>query len=495
MKGPKDSAGIKEKLIFELGSSGRQASTNAECDVPETDLAELFPEELLRKGEIGMPSVSEGDLVRHFIALSVLNHHVDKGFYPLGSCTMKYNPKINEDLSRLRGFSDLHPLQPESLSQGALGLMFRLGEALKEISGFDAVTLQPAAGAQGEFTGLLVMRAYHEARNNPRSRVIIPDTAHGTNPASVSLCGYQAVTVRSNDEGTVDIEALAGILDEEVAAVMLTVPNTLGKFERDILEISRMVHDVGGLMYLDGANLNAFMGITRPSEMGFDAMHFNLHKTFSTPHGGGGPGAGPVGVVSDLEEYLPVPVVEMEKDGTFRLNYDREHSIGRVHSYYGNFLVMVRAYTYLLMQGPKGLRSVSENAIINANYVMRKLEKYYENPYPGICMHECVLTGEKQRKLGVRTLDIAKRLLDFGVHAPTVYFPMIVPEALMIEPTETESRESLDHFIEAMIAIDGEAAGDPDILRGAPHHTPVRRLDEARAARELILKWDDEDGK
>jgi glycine dehydrogenase subunit 2 len=495
LKDSDSSSNIVEKLIFELSSQGRRASTYPKCDTPERDLSEIFPADLLREDEIGMPSVTEGDLVRHFIALSVLNHHVDKGFYPLGSCTMKYNPKINENLSRLNGLSDLHPLQPESLSQGALALMHGLGEMLKEVSGFNAVTLQPAAGAQGEFTGLLVMRAYHEKRNDPRSKVIIPDTAHGTNPASVSLCGYETKTVKSNEEGTVDLKSLAEILDEDVAAVMLTVPNTLGKFERDILEISRIVHDVGALMYLDGANLNAFMGITSPSQMGFDAMHFNLHKTFSTPHGGGGPGSGPVGVVSELADFLPVPVIELEKDGTFKLNHDKENSIGRVHSYYGNFLVMVRAYTYLLMQGPGGLRSISENAIINANYVMRKLEKYYENPYPGICMHECVLTGEKHRKLGVRTLDIAKRLLDFGIHAPTVYFPIIVPEALMIEPTETESRESLDHFIEAMITIDSEVDKDPEILKGAPRCTPVRRLDEARAARELVLKWEDEDKK
>jgi glycine dehydrogenase subunit 2 len=481
----------QERLIFEIGSPGRRASSLPRCAVPEKPLEDLFPEGTLREGRIGLPEVSEGELVRHFIALSVLNHHVDKGFYPLGSCTMKYNPKINEDMSRLPGFANLHPLQDESLSQGALAIMHGLGEALKEISGLDAVTLQPAAGAQGELTGLLIMRAYHRHRGNPRSKVVIPDTAHGTNPASVTLCGYHALTVSSNDSGTIDIESLGEVLDEQVAALMLTVPNTLGKFERDILTISRMVHDVGALMYLDGANLNAFLGIVRPSDMGFDAMHFNLHKTFSTPHGGGGPGAGPVGVVSNLAEYLPAPIVRQREDGSFFLDSGTERSIGRIHGFYGNFLVMVRAYAYLLMQGGEGLRSVSENAIINANYLMRRLEAYYENPFPNGCMHECVLTGEKYKGLGVKTLDIAKRLLDFGVHSPTVYFPLIVPEALMIEPTETESKESLDRFVEAMISIAGEARGDPQLLRDAPHTTPVRRLDEARAARELRLKWED----
>ncbi len=480
----------REKLIFEISSPGRKSSTYPACSVPEKPLEELFPVEILRDRPIGLPEVSEGDLMRHFIALSTLNHHVDRGFYPLGSCTMKYNPKINEDLSRLPGFTNLHPFQFESLSQGALAIMYHLAEALKEVSGFDAVTLQPAAGAQGEFTGLLLMRAYHQSQGNLRSKVVIPDTAHGTNPASVTLSGYRAVTVSSNESGTIDVDALAEVLDEEVAALMLTVPNTLGKFERDILKISGMVHDVGGLMYLDGANLNAFMGIVRPSDMGFDAMHFNLHKTFSTPHGGGGPGAGPVGVVSRLTDFLPVPIVARREDGTYFLDFDREHSIGRVHSFYGNFLVMVRAYTYILMQGATGLRAISEDAIINANYVMRRLEKYYKNPFPNGCMHECVLTGERQKELGVRTLDIAKRLLDFGIHAPTVYFPLIVPEALMIEPTETESKESLDRFIDAMIAIAGEAEKDPQFLREAPHTTPVRRLDEARAARELNLKWE-----
>jgi len=450
----------------------------------------MFPKEMLREGRIGMPEVSEGELVRHYIALSMLNHHVDKGFYPLGSCTMKYNPKINEDLARLPGFANLHPLQGASLSQGALALMHRLGEALKEISGFDAVTLQPAAGAQGEFTALMIIRASHERQGNPRRKVIIPDTAHGTNPASVSLCGYQAVTVRSNEEGTIDLRALGEALDEDVAALMLTVPNTLGKFERDILAIARMIHDVGARMYLDGANLNSLMGIVRPADMGFDAMHFNLHKTFSTPHGGGGPGAGPVGVVSSLAPFLPIPLIGRREDGTYYLDDQVAHSIGRVHGHFGNFLVMVRAYAYILMQGAPGLRSVSENAILNANYIMRKLERYYRNPYPNGCMHECVLTGERQKEKGVKTLDIAKRLLDFGIHAPTIYFPLIVPEALMIEPTETESKESLDCFVAAMIAIAEEAERDPQLLREAPHWTPVRRLDEAKAARDLVLKWE-----
>ncbi len=491
MAGWERMTGAEEKLIFELGSEGRRASTFPACDVPEKRLDEMFPDDVVRGERIGLPEVSEGDLVRHFIALSGANHHVDKGLYPLGSCTMKYNPKINEDLARLPGFTSLHPLLPESLSQGALALMYNLGEALKEVSGLDAITLQPAAGAQGEFTGILIIRAYHRSRGNLRSKVIIPDTAHGTNPASVNRCGYRTQTVSTNASGTIDLKSLAELLDEEVAAVMLTVPNTLGKFERDILTVSKMVHDVGGLMYLDGANLNAFMGIGVPAEMGFDAMHFNLHKTFSTPHGGGGPGAGPVGVISRLAEFLPVPVVSRRNGGDFFLDYDRKHSIGRVHGFYGNFLVMVRAYAYILMQGAAGLRSVSENAIINANYVMRRLEKYYDNPFPGECWHECVLSGGRQKEQGVKTLDIAKRLLDFGLHAPTVYFPLIVPEAMMIEPTETESRESLDHFVDVMIAIAKEAEENPQLLKEAPYTTPVRRLDEGRAARELVLKYED----
>ena len=422
MEGSRKSKRRAERLIFEIGSEGRRASTFPRCSVPERPLDEILPKEMLRDRPIGLPEVGEGDLVRHFVALSILNHHVDRGFYPLGSCTMKYSPKINEDMARLPGFADLHPLQPEEVSQGALSVMYDLGEALKEISGLDAVTLQPAAGAQGEFTGILIIRAYHLSRGNPRSKVIIPDTAHGTNPASVTRGGYRTVTVSSNSSGTIDLDSLAKALDEEVAALMLTVPNTLGKFERDILKISRMVHDVGALMYLDGANLNAFLGIVRPSEMGFDAMHFNLHKTFSTPHGGGGPGSGPVGVVSELADFLPVPVVGRREDGTYYLDYDRRRSIGRVHGFYGNFLVMVRAYTYIRMLGASGLRSVSENAVINANYVMRRLEEYYDNPYPEGCMHECVLSGARQKRLGVKTLDIAKRLLDFGIHAPPSTF-------------------------------------------------------------------------
>jgi glycine dehydrogenase subunit 2 len=484
---------MTEKLIFELSSPGREGFSLPFLDVPEKRIEELIPEDLLREDAPQLPEVSEVDVARHFIRLSIMNHHVDKGFYPLGSCTMKYNPKINETLSRLSGFLNLHPHQPKETTQGALKLMFELGKYLEEIAGMDEITLQPAAGAHGELTSLLMIHAYHRKNKSHRSKVIIPDSAHGTNPASVITAGFSTVQIKSNSKGLVDVEELKKVMNEDVAALMLTNPNTLGLFESQILEISQVVHDAGALLYMDGANLNAMMGITRPGDMGFDVVHFNLHKTFSTPHGGGGPGSGPVGVKANLAPFLPVPVIakKADKKGAeeYFLDYKRPLSIGRMHSFYGNFGVLVKAYVYIRQNGAKGLREVSENAIINANYLKESLKQYYYLPYDDFCQHEFVLSGVRQKEKGVKTLDIAKRLLDFGLHAPTVYFPLIVPEALMIEPTETESKESLDEFIEAMIQIAKEAEEDPEMVTSAPHNTPVSRLDEVKAARDLNLRW------
>ena len=485
---------MSEKLIFELSSPGREGFSLPLVDVPERESEELIPKYLLRENPPELPEVSEVDVARHFIRLSVLNHHVDRGFYPLGSCTMKYNPKINETLSRLPGFSNLHPHQPENTAQGALKLMFELGEYLNEIAGMDQITLQPAAGAHGELTGLLMINAYHRKNKMPRTKVIIPDSAHGTNPASVITAGFSTVQIKSNPKGLVDVEELKRVMDDDVAALMLTNPNTLGLFESQILEISQVVHEAGALLYMDGANLNAMMGIARPGDMGFDVVHFNLHKTFSTPHGGGGPGSGPLGVKENLAHFLPVPVVKkrMNKNGReeYYLDDKRPLSIGKMHSFYGNFGVMVKAYTYIRQMGAKGLREVSENAIINANYLKENLKAYFNLPYDEVCQHEFVLSGVNQlRERGVKTLDIAKRLLDYGLHAPTVYFPLIVPEALMIEPTETESKESLDEFIQAMIQIAKEVEENPEMVRSAPQNTPVTRLDEGKAARDLNVRW------
>ena len=484
---------MSEKLIFELSSPGREGFSLPLVDVPERNTEELIPKNLLRENPPTLPELSEVDVARHFIRLSVMNHHVDKGFYPLGSCTMKYNPKINETLSRLPGFLNLHPHQPEDTIQDALKLMYELGEYLKEIAGMDHITLQPAAGAHGELTGLLMISAYHRKNKKPRSKVIIPDSAHGTNPASVVTTGFSTLQIKSNQKGLVDMEELKKAMTEEVAALMLTNPNTLGLFESQILEISQVVHDAGALLYMDGANLNAMMGIARPGDMGFDVVHFNLHKTFSTPHGGGGPGSGPLGVKENLAPFLPSPLVakRISKKGMeeYYLDYKRPLSIGRMHSFYGNFGVMVKAYAYIRQIGAKGLREVSENAIINANYLKENLKDYYHLPYDDFCQHEFVLSGVNQRAKGVRTLDIAKRLLDFGLHAPTVYFPLIVSEALMIEPTETESKESLDEFIEAMIQIAKEVEENPEVVRSAPRNTPVTRLDEIKAARDLNVRW------
>jgi len=475
------------KLIFEKSRSGRVGYTLPALSQREKVTLNI-PEKLLRSKEPELPEVSEVDVIRHFIHLSTLNYHIDKGFYPLGSCTMKYNPKVNDYVASLPGFTDIHPLQPQRTVQGALRLMKELEEYLAEISGMDAVSLQPAAGAHGEFTGIKIIRKYHETQGSPRKYVLIPDSAHGTNPASVTLSGYIAKTIKSNEKGLINLEELKANLNEEVAAFMITNPDTLGLFEVEIMKIADMVHSVGALMYLDGANMNAFIGQIRPGDTGFDVMHFNLHKTFSTPHGGGGPGSGPVGVKKFLEPYLPIPRI-IEKNGKLELSYDFPHSIGKIHSFYGNFLVMIKAYTYIRMLGKEHIRRVSEDAVINANYLRVKLQEHYDLPYKSICMHEFVLSGKFLKKYGVRTLDVAKRLLDYGFHAPTIYFPLIVPEALMIEPTETESKETLDAFVEAMTKIKEEAINNPDILHGAPHNTPVRRLNEALAAKQLKVKW------
>jgi glycine dehydrogenase subunit 2 len=478
-----------QPLIFEISKSGRIGYSLPELDVPKVEIADILPTEYTRQKEPELPEVSELDIMRHYTALSKRNHGVDSGFYPLGSCTMKYNPKINEDIARLEGFRYIHPLQEEETVQGSLELMYDLKEHLKEITGMDEVTLQPAAGAHGEWTGLMMIRAYHEARGDyKRTKVIIPDSAHGTNPASATIAGFDTITVRSNEQGLVDLEDLQRVAGEDTAALMLTNPNTLGLFEENILEIAEIIHQVGGKLYYDGANLNAVLSKARPGDMGFDVVHLNLHKTFTGPHGGGGPGSGPVGVKKELIPYLPKPVLT-KKDGSYVWDEDRPHSIGRVKPYYGNFGILVRAYTYIRSMGPDGLKAVSENAVINANYMMRKLAPYYELPYDRHCKHEFVLSGKRQKKLGVRTLDIAKRLLDFGFHPPTIYFPLNVEECIMIEPTETESKETLDSFIEAMIQIAKEAEEQPEIVQEAPHTTVIRRLDETAAARKPILRF------
>jgi glycine dehydrogenase subunit 2 len=474
-------------LIFEKSRPGRRGIPVPRPTVPTRPIEDVLPRRALRERPPRLPEVPENEVVRHYTELSLKNHHVDRGFYPLGSCTMKYNPKVNEVAARWPRFAGLHPLAPRAAAQGALRLLHELGEYLKEISGMDAVTLQPAAGAHGELTGVLILRAYHTARGNPRRRVLIPDSAHGTNPATVAMAGYDVVTIPSNAEGRMDLDALRRALDEDVAGVMLTNPNTLGKFESEIEAIARAVHDVGGLLYMDGANLNALMGVVRPGDLGYDIVHFNLHKTFSTPHGGGGPGAGPVAVKAHLDPFLPVPVVVKREDG-YAFDWDRPQSIGKVHAWYGNFGVCVRAYTYLRTLGREGIREAAETAVLNAAYLTARLQDAYPLPY-GRGMHESVFSGTPFKKHGVRTTDIAKRLLDFGVHAPTIYFPLLVPEAIMVEPTETETKEEIDRFCDAMLAIAREAVEDPERVRSAPHTTPVRRLDEAKASRELDIRW------
>ncbi len=475
---------LNEKLIFEHSDPGRRGYSLSGLDVPEASL----PAEMVREEVAGFPEVSEVDVVRHFTRLSTWNYGVDSGFYPLGSCTMKYNPKVNEVAARIPGLSGLHPYAPEPLAQGALALLHRLQNDLGEVSGFPAITLQPAAGAHGELAGMLIIRAWHQAHGNPRSKVLIPDTAHGTNPASAALCGYDVVPLASS--GVLSAKEVAEHMDEEVAALMVTNPNTLGLFESDIREICEIVHAKGGLVYCDGANLNALMGIARPGDMGIDVMHFNLHKTFSTPHGGGGPGAGPVGVTDALAPYLPMPLVV--KDGeAYRLCCDLPDSIGRMKAFYGNFGVLVRAYAYIRTMGAEGLRQATEMAVLNANYIRARLEGTYHLPYKRRSLHEVVFS-DRDLEGDCHTLDVAKRLIDYGYHPPTVYFPLVVKGAIMIEPTETESMEILDEFCDAMLAIAEEARENPDLLHQAPTLTRVQRLDETVAARKPRLRWSEQ---
>ena len=478
--------GAEPKLIFESGSRGRSALF---WPAEEEDPAAALPSALLRKEIAGFPEVGELETVRHFTRLSQRNFAIESQFYPLGSCTMKYNPKINEVVARLPGFAQVHPLAPSDLLQGALALLFELEAMLAEISGMEQVSLQPSAGAQGELTGLMLIRACLAERGDPRKKIIVPDTAHGTNPASSTLCGYDVVQVSSNEHGVIDAATLEKTMDDQVAAVMITNPNTLGLFETQIEAIAEIVHRRGGMVYLDGANLNALIGIAKPGHMSVDVLHMNLHKTFSTPHGGGGPGAGPVAVQNHLADYLPVPRI-VKTGERFALREDCPRSIGRVRSFFGNFGVLVRAYAYILSLGGDGLEQASRMALLNANYLRKKLEKSYQIAYNQPCMHECIFTDRVQHRHGVSTLDIAKRLLDYGYHPPTIYFPLVVSGALMIEPTETETPETLDGFIAAMLAIADEAKNNPDLVKRAPHSTPVKRLDEARAARKPILRWE-----
>ena len=478
-----------QPLIFEITKPGRIGYSLPDLDIPEVDLSTLLPEGLLREELAELPEVSELDIMRHYTALSKRNHGVDSGFYPLGSCTMKYNPKINESVARFPGFANIHPLQDEDTVQGAMELMYDLQEHLIEITGMDDLTLQPAAGAHGEWTALMMIRAFHLANGDTqRTKVIVPDSAHGTNPASATVAGFDTITVKSDENGLVDLEDLKRVVGDDTAALMLTNPNTLGLFEENILEMAAIIHGVGGKLYYDGANLNAVMSKARPGDMGFDCVHLNLHKTFTGPHGGGGPGSGPVGVKKDLIPFLPKPVLVKTEEG-YHFDYNRPQSIGRVKPFYGNFGINVRAYTYIRSMGPDGLKAITEYAVLNANYMMRRLQPHFDLPYDRHCKHEFVLSGRRQKKLGVRTLDMAKRLLDFGYHPPTIYFPLNVEEAMMIEPTETESKETLDAFIDAMIQIAREVEENPEIVQQAPHTTVIKRLDETKAARTPVLRY------
>jgi len=478
-----------QALIFEITREGRIGYSLPELDVPELDLSDLLPKGFVREEAAELPEVSELDIMRHYTALSNRNHGIDSGFYPLGSCTMKYNPKINESVARYPGFANIHPLQDESTVQGALEVLYDLQEHLVEITGMDEVTLQPAAGAHGEWTALMMIRAFHEANGDfKRTKVLVPDSAHGTNPASATVAGFDTITVKSGEDGLVDLEDLKRHVGDDTAALMLTNPNTLGLFEEEILEMAEIVHAAGGKLYYDGANLNAVMSKARPGDMGFDAVHLNLHKTFTGPHGGGGPGSGPVGVKKDLIPFLPKPVL-VKKDEVYTFEYNLPQSIGRVKPFYGNFGIYLRAYTYIRSMGPDGLKAVTEYAVLNANYMMRRLEPHFDLPYNRHCKHEFVLSGRRQKKLGVRTLDMAKRLLDFGYHPPTIYFPLNVEEGMMIEPTETESKETLDAFCDALIQIAKEVEENPEIVQNAPHTTVINRLDETKAARFPVLRY------
>lgn len=475
-------------IIFEKSVPERRGIRLPESDVPMPDLKEVLPEDYIRKTPTRLPEVSEFDVVRHYTFLSSLNYGLDTGFYPLGSCSMKYNPKVNEWVANLTGFSSVHPLQPVETVQGTLELLHRLEEGLAEISGMDRVTLQPAAGAHGELTGVLMIKKYLECRGEKRTTILVPDSAHGTNPATASMAGFEVKEVPSNMRGGVDVEALRGLVGPDTAGLMLTNPNTLGLFEEDILEIADIVHAAGGLLYYDGANANAIMGRVRPGDMGFDVVHLNLHKTFSTPHGGGGPGAGPVGVKQALIPYLPEPSIVWRND-QWELSDDSPDTIGKVRSYYGNVGILVRAYAYLRSHGAEGLREVSDTAVLNANYLLHKLSDLYETPFKRRVKHEFVLSATRQKRRGARALDIAKRLIDYGFYPPTVYFPLVIDEALMVEPTETESKETLDRFADAMRRIDREVDESPTTLHEAPHDTIVGRLDEAMAARKPNLTY------
>jgi len=477
-----------EPLVFELSSPGKRA-----WQLPALDVPPVNPEQALGEGRVraeieDFPEISEVEVVRHFTRLSTWNYSIDLGMYLLGSCTMKYNPRVNEQAARVEGLLWAHPYQPESLSQGALEIMVRLEQALAEITGLDAVTLQPAAGAHGELTGILLVRAWLESEGSPRKKILIPDSAHGTNPATAAIAGYQVQNIRSNERGLVDAEALACIVDEDVAALMLTNPNTLGVFETDIVKIAGILHSKGAQLYMDGANLNALAGIARPGDFGVDVMHLNLHKTFSTPHGGGGPGSGPVAVRKHLEPFLPVPRIVRRDDG-WAFDYERPRSIGRMKAFYGNFGVIIRALAYIMANGAEGLRQATLDAVLNANYLRRQLEAFYEPATSEPSMHECVFSDRRQVARGVRTMDIAKRLIDYGFHPYTVSFPLIVPGAMMIEPTESESKRELDLFIEAMRAIAREVEQNPELVLGAPHSTRTARVDEVAAARKPVLRW------
>lgn len=483
---------VTEKTIFEKSVKGRVAVEPVELDVPQVDAAKVMPKNFLRDDIKDFPEVSAIDVVRHYEHLSQKNFGIDSGFYPLGSCTMKYNPRINETLSRLSGFNNIHPYDDEKNVQGALQLIYELEKDLTEISGMDGITLQPSAGAQGELCGMLMIAKYFKAKGEKRTKVIVPDTAHGTNPASSALSGFEIIKLSTEGCGTVKPEQVEKVMTEDVAAIMLTNPNTLGIFEKNIKEIAKVVHAKGGFLYCDGANMNAIMGQMKLGDMGVDLIQYNLHKTFSTPHGGGGPGSGPLAAKKELLPFMPIPRVEKNEEGLYHLNYDLENSIGRLRTFYGNFLVLVKAYCYIKRLGAKGLRNVSETAILNGNYIKEKLKDTYHLPFDEICMHECILTDKKHRQYGITTMDIAKRLIDYDIHPPTVYFPLVVDGAMMVEPTETENLETMDRFIEVMKDISREARETPEKLTDAPSFSPIGRVDEVRAARHPRLKWTQE---
>ncbi|MFW5998967.1 MAG: aminomethyl-transferring glycine dehydrogenase subunit GcvPB [Halanaerobiaceae bacterium] len=479
---------MKEPVIKDYSSEGRTGYSLPDLDIPDKNLNQIIDQDYIRSEEPELPEVSEVDVVRHYTNLSSYNYGVDSGIYPLGSCTMKYNPKINEDIAEIEDLTRFHPYQNEKDVQGILKIMYELKKDLAAISGMDSISLQPASGAQGEFTGLLIIRKYLQEIDSERNKIIVPDSAHGTNPASATMAGFEVVEVSSDEKGMIDIDELKKEADDDLAGLMITNPNTLGIFEKNILKISDIVHEAGGLVYYDGANMNAIMGYVKPGNMNLDIIHFNLHKTFSTPHGGGGPGSGPIGVKQYLEPYLPEPLLKKEKD-KYYWDRDRPKSIGKVHSFYGNYQVMLKAYSYIKILGGRGLKETTENAVLNANYLKSELKNIFELPYQENSLHEFVLSAKKEKKEGISTLNIAKRLLDYNQYAPTIYFPLIVKEALMIEPTETENLKTLNKFVDTLKNISREIQKNPEIVQNAPHSTPVKKLDEAEAARNLNLKW------